>query len=268
MNTVQKHTPPPLPLKPKKKPEIDPKDYKRPPGFITPTFNTRGGNPAGGRGNGSGKGYPRKFENPEQLIDQFARYIEHVQSNPFEEDKAYSTAKGIQHTKLKRQSPITKTGFLCFIGVTAQSWSRWLQERDDLRDTLMMIDAYIGDYKYRGAAAGVFNPGVIFPPNGQPLDTLTGDNPNPQPEPEVPEELIANKVHPDDPQPLNVPRPLYSYAQIEAGIPFVAPPHDSCVEGTLAAPAAATNPEQNKGPDGKQAGQPAMLPANHGEILP
>jgi hypothetical protein len=158
---------------------------------------------------------PPKINSPEELMAKFDEY-------------RHARDEMSRHGTLRRKAPYTLVSFCHFLGVVTDTWHQWRAKREDLREAIAAIDEAIFDDKYEGAALNIFNAQIIGRDLGladrQVVGVHRAPPPPPPPNPnEIPAEHQAIHVHPDDPDPLNLPRPLYSQAQIEAGNPFTAP---------------------------------------------
>ncbi|MDF1670665.1 MAG: terminase small subunit [Roseovarius sp.] len=164
------------------------------------------------------------FKNGEELMDRYLEYCEWAAEQAFPVDKAFSTKRGIQHTSERRTGPKTLEGFQLFIPVVHKTFQQWERDRPDLTEAISLIRADIKDHKMRGAAAGVYSASIV----GRELGLIDRASVEASFEPPVKRDKVnaehhAIHVHPNDPDPLDLPRPLYSRAQLEAGIPFIPP---------------------------------------------
>lgn len=176
-----------------------------------------------GQGWGSLKHNPRKFETQEELIELFMEYVEYMDTQSFYEDKAFTIGGKIEHTKLKRGGPLTLTSWLLYINLDMSNWYSNYRDNEDFAHAVKLIDMFIKDHKFRGAAAGVYNANIISRDLGL-ADRVDNINHNlnhntPQVEVEMITVDAANLVHPDDPNP-EAPRMLFTQSQIDAGLPF------------------------------------------------
>ena len=104
---------------------------------------------------------PRKVSSSEQLVERFADYEKYVEENPVLEDKVFRTASGIIRTKVRKDRPMTIAGFCLFLGVTAQAWRYWRKNRQDLAETIELIENIFFAYNFERAAVGIFKANII-----------------------------------------------------------------------------------------------------------
>jgi hypothetical protein len=144
---------------------------------------------------------------------------------------------------------MTVRGFLAYAStdeapITSTIWTRIsrgsklaAKNVPDLRQTVERINDAIAADLERNGLKGVWHPGMV----AKMVDTLDGrtqalvqaieaeegERETPATTPTTSEDHLAIHVHPDDPSPLGEdgvwPRPLYSRAQLEAGIPYIEP---------------------------------------------
>jgi hypothetical protein len=176
----------------------------------------------------------RRYKDPNDLWEAACKYFEWCENNPHNEGKHFHHEGISKVGKVPRNRVPTVTGLCVFLGVSEVTFCQWgsLDGKNaipDLYPAVQHIRAVIRDEKFTGAAAGVLNANLI----ARDLALMdrksvtsdlkhTGWVGDKAPD-STPDEHKAVHVHPDDPDPLNVPRPLYSRAQIVAGIPFFDP---------------------------------------------
>lgn len=106
-------------------------------------------------------GAPRIYETPEALWDDCCQYFEWVEENPLYERKAFSFQGAVITEDLPKLRALTIEGLCGFLGISRWTWSRWKQEREDLCDTIELIELIIYEQKFSGAAAELLNPSFI-----------------------------------------------------------------------------------------------------------
>ena len=167
----------------------------------------------------------REVRSAEDLWQHFTDYVSHSYETPLVEARLFSSKDGLRHGTVDKMRPLTIEAFCNFLGVTPATWRKWKKEavNDDeyFHEVMDLVDQNINDQMFQGAAADFFNASIISRKLGL-VDKTEVTSPTADPT-EGMEKHLAVHIHPDDPDPLDAPRPLYSMAQIEAGVPFVAP---------------------------------------------
>lgn len=176
-----------------------------------------------------------KVNNAEDLWEHFTNYVEHSNSTPLVEAKLFSTKTGLANGSLNRLRPLTVEAFCNYIGISARIWNSWKTkavDNDDefFHEVMEMIELNIQDHQFQGAATSFFNATMISRKLGLVEKTEVAAAQTQSDPSEGKEEHLAIHIHPDDPDPLDTPRPLYSLAQIEAGIGFTPPKHRLSIE--------------------------------------
>lgn len=157
---------------------------------------------------------------PQSLLKEAIEYFEWAEDNPLQEDKN-GWYEGIAcHTLVNKVRAFTLKGLCNYIAVPESRLRKYRQD-EDYKEVMEMIDQVIYAQKFENAAAGLLNANIISRDLGLAEKQEITAEVTPPP-PAVDEDNIAIHVHPDDPDPLDVPRPLYSMAQIKAGVPFTA----------------------------------------------
>jgi hypothetical protein len=170
---------------------------------------------------------PRLIETPDQLWEQFELYVKHVEENPQYETKPMSVDKKVEMIQVPKRQPYTWQGLASFMGVTYAALHKWRQTREDLAHVMEMIEQVIYNNKYSGGATGFFNSSIITRDLGLADRVETKNEDVTPPAPPIADNTVANRTHPDDPDPFGENRPLYSQAQLDAGMPFHEPKADS-----------------------------------------
>jgi hypothetical protein len=165
---------------------------------------------------------------PDAFLADVVKYFEWVDDHPLLEEHVFQHKGAIVRTDKAKMRPYTKKGLATYLGIPESRLASYRNRGDEWAEAVELIEQVIYTQKFEGAAAGLLNAGIISRDLGlaEKQEVETTDL-TPAPPPEVPNEHQAIHVHPDDPNPLNLPRPMYSQAQIDAGIPFTAPPHDA-----------------------------------------
>lgn len=172
-------------------------------------------------------GRPRYIANGDALIERYNEYVDWCDNNPLKEQKVFGSAKdGVVKTTVDKRRVRTVKGFCKYLGITNRCWELWCKNREDLQDAIADIRDDISNDKYEGGVAGLYHAGIIYRDLGL-IEKRETDNahkhqlPPPDKAPALDEAHAAIHVHPNDPNPLDLPRPLFSRAQLDAGIPFM-----------------------------------------------
>jgi len=107
------------------------------------------------------KGKPRKFETAEELAEACVEYLEWVEDNPLFEDKPMSSRDGITHETITKMRVPTIQGLTTHLGVHRITWNKWRESRDDLKETIALIDNAMEAVQLEGASAGLLNASII-----------------------------------------------------------------------------------------------------------
>lgn len=168
------------------------------------------------------------YLNAQQFLEDVVEYFKWVDDHPLLEEQVFQNKGAIIRADKAKMRPYTKKGLATFLGIPEGRLGSYKKRGEEWAEAVEMIEQVIYTQKFEGAAAGLLNSSIISRDLGlaekQEVQTTVEDV---TPVEEVPTEHMANLVHPDDTNPLNLPRPLYSRAQLEAGMPFIAPPHDA-----------------------------------------
>lgn len=162
----------------------------------------------------------KAVESPEELLEKWEAYKQHLDDHPDYEDRAFGGQKsGVTHTGLIRQKPYLLETFCVFLGIKRATWRSWRHTRsEEWTDAMELIDEAIAADKIEGAYTNRYN--AVFAARHLGIaEKREVENVAP-PEPAVPPQDMPNKIHPDDPDPFG-PNPLrLSEAQILAGVAF------------------------------------------------
>lgn len=167
----------------------------------------------------------REVRSAEDLWSHFTNYVEHSYETPLVEAKLFSGKEGLRTGALNKMRPLTIEAFCNYLGVSPTIWRGWkkkaLNDDEYFHEVMDLIDQNINDQMFQGAASDFFNASIISRKLGL-VDKTEVLAPAADPT-EGQERYLAVHIHPDDPDPLDAPRPLYSMDQIESGVPFAAP---------------------------------------------
>lgn len=168
---------------------------------------------------------------PERIEQAADAYIEYCDANPLLAEKAFAY-KGIITTHQEpRMQASTVMGFCVFTGIAQPRWYEWKAKDADIGLAMTVAEKRFQARSVNGAAADKLNANIISRVFGL-ADATKVETADVTPDkgPEVPSEHIANMTHPDmtDEQlttltEAGIAAPLFSKAQIDAGMPFHMP---------------------------------------------
>jgi hypothetical protein len=171
----------------------------------------------------------RIFLTPHDFLKAAVEYFEWAEETPLQEEKVFHHQGEITRTDVSKVRAFTKIGLANYLGIPVSRLDSYKAREDKgWAEVVEIIEQVIKEQKFINAAVGLMNATIISRDLGlaEKQEVETTDV-TPPAAPETPSEHQAIHVHPDDTNPLNLPRPLYSQAQLDMGMPFVAPPHDT-----------------------------------------
>lgn len=111
---------------------------------------------------------PRKVETHEQLVNHFVCYAEYAENNPIIVTRLLRIGDGrVVSADLRKQRPLTVESFCIFLGITSRTWRHWRSNREDLADTIEVIEDAIYDQLFCLAAANLVKANLISRKLGQ-----------------------------------------------------------------------------------------------------
>lgn len=168
------------------------------------------------------------YLNAEAFIKAAAEYFQWCEDNPIQQEQVNVWQGNVIRTDLDKQRVFTKQGLCNHLGIPVSRLTTY-KNRDDEQwtEAIDMIEQIIYAQKFEGGVAGTMNSGIIIRDLGltekqEVVSEVTDKTPGAA----VDDQHLAIHIHPDDDDCLNLPRPLYSQAQIDAGIPFTPPAAD------------------------------------------
>lgn len=169
-------------------------------------------------------GNPRVFFDADELWNKFDEYCDFMEDTSFVERRTHVVKGKVEITEVPTHNPMTIVSWCAFAGISRQTWGmRWPEEREDLKEHIETINKLMKDQVLRGALSGCFNANLAARYLGlaerQELVNQQASTPQATPD----EYHLAVHIHPDDEDALDLPRPMYSRAQLDAGIPFTPP---------------------------------------------
>lgn len=170
--------------------------------------------------------YPRQYQTPNELQHEIEEYFAFSDAEPIW--KPQMNIKTGMVYWIPKPRPYSTTRMCCYLGIAPETWAKYKTD-ETLGPVTKWAEARIYEHRFEGGVADVMNPMLIARRLGlgdkmeTRNDTTTIDV-TPQTDPA----MIADKTHPDDPDPTGIdsgvwPRPLYSQHQIDAGVPFHPP---------------------------------------------
>ena len=88
---------------------------------------------------------------------KFCKYVEWIDNHPVLETKNVHFQGQALPYKERKFRPFLKTEALRFIGVSASTWHRWKEKREDLLDVIEDIENIIREQKLIGGYSNQFN---------------------------------------------------------------------------------------------------------------
>lgn len=108
----------------------------------------------------STKGNKAIFNSSESLWRAACEYFEWAVENPLIEEKPMSIAGELVMAQVKKPRVFTFSALCLDLDISYGTYKRW-RDDDTLKDACEWIDAVIYTQKFEGAAAGLFNAGII-----------------------------------------------------------------------------------------------------------
>lgn len=103
-----------------------------------------------------------KFPSAIKLQSECYKYFEWVEDNPYYEDTIAGTYKNeVVMVKLPKVRPMTITGLCLFLKISYPTWRTYKTKSTDFSIVCETIEAIIWDYKFAGAAVGIFKPCIV-----------------------------------------------------------------------------------------------------------
>jgi hypothetical protein len=166
---------------------------------------------------------------PEALLKAAAEYFEWCEEHPLLESKVFQNKGTIVEAEVPKMRPFTMKGLANWLGMTSTRLAGMAGRGGEWVDALERIEEVVYTQKFDGAATGLLNASLIARDLGlaEKKEIAEQSSAVVAVVDDTPDEHKAVHVHPMDPNPLNLPRPLYSKAQIAAGIAFTPPEHDA-----------------------------------------
>jgi hypothetical protein len=119
------------------------------------------------------------FNDPADLVKAIADYFQWVESNPFQEKKLVTYEGNSTLEDIPKARTPTLNGILLWTGMSRTFWGDIKQgrKRTDLHDVVVAAEQAMHDWKFSGAAAGLFNAQIIMRDLNLVERTLLGSDP-------------------------------------------------------------------------------------------
>lgn len=146
----------------------------------------------------------RKIQTPEELLNKFCDYINHLDANPLMESKLVSFQGESTIEQVPKMKAGTITGACLWIGIHLHTWKEWKIHRQELCSVIQYAERTLFERKFNGASAGLLNAAIIIRdlglvdktevsgPGGGPIETITADM-----TPQQAAEAYARTLNPD-----------------------------------------------------------------------
>lgn len=107
------------------------------------------------------RGRPKKYR-PNELLEEFQKYIQERMSNPIvetEEESGYSGNNGSAKTKEKSHPQLLSIADFCVYLGCCRNW--WNELPNEFLGVKEHISTYIDNFQLKGASIGVFNANIV-----------------------------------------------------------------------------------------------------------
>lgn len=101
------------------------------------------------------------YKTSEELWLAAYKYFEWVADNPISEPVPVSYKGSFEVRTMPRMRAMTLEGLCAFIGVQMKTYLLWRREREEFAYVISQIDNVMYQYKFEGAAAGIFHAGLV-----------------------------------------------------------------------------------------------------------
>lgn len=108
----------------------------------------------------STKGKKPEFGSSDELWRAACEYFEWATENPLIEEKPMSIAGGLVMAQVKKARVFTFSSLCIYLDIGHTTYKRWRSD-ETLAEACEKIDAVVYSQKFEGAAAGIFNAGII-----------------------------------------------------------------------------------------------------------
>ena len=100
------------------------------------------------------------FKDPEQLWTACLEYLEWVEENPLQEEKAFSFQGSVHYAKIDKMRAMTIGGLCIFLDISKDTWANYRKNKDFLA-VISQTEDIIRDQKFTGASADLLNANII-----------------------------------------------------------------------------------------------------------
>ena len=101
------------------------------------------------------------FTGPEEVIEAANQYFEWARDNPLYEAKTSAYEGEVSISKVPKLRVLTIIGLCNYCGIHTGTWRRIKLDRADLLEAMLMVESYIYQHKFEGAAVNLLNPVFI-----------------------------------------------------------------------------------------------------------
>lgn len=106
------------------------------------------------------RGRPRKFNSPDEMWKAALEYFEWVEANPLREQKLVTYKGDYEIAEVNKMRAMTLAGFCLHAGICKGTWQEY-QKREEFLAVMQVIENYIREQKFTGAAADLLNARII-----------------------------------------------------------------------------------------------------------
>lgn len=104
---------------------------------------------------------PPMYKDPQDLWDACVKYFDWVNANPLLEQKAFSYQGVGNIVHIEKQRVMHVNAMCFFLGVHRNTWMSWRAPGHHLAEVVHDVECIIAEQKFSGAAAGIFDPGLM-----------------------------------------------------------------------------------------------------------
>lgn len=105
-------------------------------------------------------GRDKIFETPEDLWNACCEYFQYVEDNPLQEQRVFSTKRGLMKTNIGKKRAMTLAGLRVRIGLSRSGYDVY-KKREEYQWVTNAVADIIYAQKFEGAAAGMLNANII-----------------------------------------------------------------------------------------------------------
>jgi hypothetical protein len=102
-----------------------------------------------------------KFADAESLWKACVQYFVWVEDNPLYEMQLVTYQGRATHVPVRKMRAMSKGALYAFLSIQRTTWNAWKCDRPDLAEIIEKVEAVIWEQKFTGAAAGLFDAGIV-----------------------------------------------------------------------------------------------------------